>query len=522
MFQSTTIFNTADKVQVDTHPKKLELIENLLLAFHEANILYCHWKSNEHLGASMTGDTDLDILFDDNDKDKLVQILDNLDFKLFKSVPQKQYKDIEDFIGLDLPTGRIVHLHAHFKLTLGETFLKSYQPDFVDVILTSRIYVQQYGIYCIAPAFEYILLFVRQALKMRNRDILKIHFNNDVQYTGNLLNEYNWLKTKCSDEQVQKALEMLFKNNQQIYQVITGGFNPKQVLKLSYIIREELKANRRYSPINALLTRWYREVNLLMLAKFQKWFSIPVIKRRINPRGGLCIALIGADGSGKSTIIKHLCQTFEKKIDVYQIYFGKGSSGKKSNSRKLLLNIRSLLASNRSNSKKEKVQKANFSNKSALEKSFTKKVYECIEALLIADEKVKNIAKMKKLTRRGALVISDRFPQNQVMNINDGPVLQKYSSSSNFLLRSCSKLEAKKYAYAEANSPQVVFKLITDVQTSQFRKPNQTPQEVLKVKIDSFKVIRFDQTSKIIDVDARMPLDTVLYTVKKEIWKAMP
>ena len=36
-----------------------------------------HWKSNEHLGASMTGDTDLDILFDNNNKEKLIEILRN-------------------------------------------------------------------------------------------------------------------------------------------------------------------------------------------------------------------------------------------------------------------------------------------------------------------------------------------------------------------------------------------------------------------------------------------------------------
>jgi hypothetical protein len=41
----------------------LIVIDNLLRDFHEHEILYCHWKSNEHLQASMLADTDLDVLF---------------------------------------------------------------------------------------------------------------------------------------------------------------------------------------------------------------------------------------------------------------------------------------------------------------------------------------------------------------------------------------------------------------------------------------------------------------------------
>ena len=43
---------------------KLTAISKLLDALEENNILYCHWKSNEHLAVSMAGDTDLDVLFD--------------------------------------------------------------------------------------------------------------------------------------------------------------------------------------------------------------------------------------------------------------------------------------------------------------------------------------------------------------------------------------------------------------------------------------------------------------------------
>src|SRR6478735_3875402 len=158
-----------DKIATKPEPT-LKLIEDLLAAWHQHDIVYCHWKSNEHLAASMTGDTDLDILFDETQKDKTIEVLHELGFKRFHSISEKEYKDIEDFLGLDLESGKIIHVHAHFRLTMGEMYLKGYQLNFEDKILETRYFNETYGIYCSSPAFELILLYTIEALKLRHRD----------------------------------------------------------------------------------------------------------------------------------------------------------------------------------------------------------------------------------------------------------------------------------------------------------------------------------------------------------------
>ena len=53
----------------------LKSIEKMLIAFETNNIIYCHWKSNEHLEEALLGDTDLDILFLPEQRNKLDIIL---------------------------------------------------------------------------------------------------------------------------------------------------------------------------------------------------------------------------------------------------------------------------------------------------------------------------------------------------------------------------------------------------------------------------------------------------------------
>lgn len=499
---------------------KLALIKNLLDTLHVAGINYCHWKSSEHLDASMTADTDLDILFDHKQKGKLLELLQELGFKKFDSIKQKQYKDIEDFIGLDFGSGKIVHLHAHFRLTMGEAFLKGYQLDLEDKILDSRIYDETFGIYRITPPFELILLYFREALKIRNRDIAKMYLKNKVHYYGNILSEYKWLRQRVTDKELETILRSLFQNYQPIYKLVTGEFNRRELLKLSGLIKKEYKGQRLYSPAHALLLRWYREVSIKMYKKATRMLNQPIVAQRINPRGGLVIAVVGADGSGKSTVIGNLQATFKKKLDVYRIYFGKGD-GKMSWSRKLLVRFKKKVAPVKAELPADHNKPKAERKPSEKKKSFKANFYKSVEALIVANEKRSNLKQMQAAKKKGMLVICDRFPQNQIMGYNDGPMLTDLAHSSNPILRTMSRMEARAYEMASQTLPDVVFKLIADAEVVEARKPGLTKLEVLEQKIEGIKRLQFEG-SDVVTVDATQPLEKVLYTIKKKIWESYP
>lgn len=110
-----------------TGSARLALIGALLCELHQADIHYCHWKSNEHLAASLEGKTDLDLLVAPADLGPLAGILLNLGFKRCVTVEGRGYPGIESYLGLDDATGTLVHLHLHYQLTIGERFLKGYR-----------------------------------------------------------------------------------------------------------------------------------------------------------------------------------------------------------------------------------------------------------------------------------------------------------------------------------------------------------------------------------------------------------
>ncbi|AKQ44623.1 hypothetical protein TH63_01640 [Rufibacter radiotolerans] len=477
--------------------------------------MYCHWKSNENLSASMLGDTDLDILFDTSQKDKVLFLLKELDFRKFSSLDQKQYKDIEDYIGFDSPSGKVVHVHAHFRLTMGENYLKGYQLTFEDQILQTRVFNSFHGIYHSHPAFELILLYFREALKLRTRDLFLIYLFNKTSYTGRLLQEYKWLKANATQAQVVAMLQGIVSNYYPILNLILHGTNRKDLFQLSRLVRAEFRNNKLYSPVSALFSRWYREVMVRTLGKLPKLLDRPMVSRRINPRGGLTVAFLGADGSGKSTVTANLRKTFQQKLDVYSIYFGRGD-GTASWARTVLSKLKKAVVPARK--KTGKVQKT---DPAGLQKEgFLANLYRCVEALLVAQEKKTNLRRMQEAKQMGMLVICDRFPQNQIKGFNDGPLLHHLVTSGNLLFRAMARYEANLYASVKSHSPDLIFKLIADAQVVEARKPGDVSLPKLEAKIAGIKELRFGKNSQVITIDAAQPLSQVLTTVKQEIWKA--
>lgn len=495
---------------------KLPVIAAILDAFHKMNIMYCHWKSSEHLGASMLGDTDLDILFDEQSSAGAETILNNYGFKKFVSIKARQYKDIEDFIGLDLASGKIVHVHAHFKLTLGESYLKGYQLNFEKQILESRVFDMEFGIYRIAPAFELVLLYIRYALKIRNRDILKYYFKRTVCYSKNILTEYQWLKLRCTQEEIRVLLASLFADYIPIYNLVIREFSFKVLMSLSLLIHKQFRQQRLYSPVKATLLRWYREIWIKVYRKVSKFSSQPIITQRVHPQRGLIVALVGADGSGKSTVIQDIETTFKKKIDVYNLYMGRGKSGKISWQRKILIRFKKSY----SKSIEQPVKPTHQDFRSNAKRSFRSNLFRCVEALAVARERRRKLKMIQTAKGKGMLVICDRFPQNQLMGYNDGPVLTYLLHSPNFLFRLLARKEAKTYQLAEDNPPDIVFKLIADAEVIAARKPSKASLGTLELKIDGVRRLKFADECNVVTIDANRALPDVVISIKADLWTA--
>ena len=122
---------------------------------------------------------------------------------------------------------------------------------------------------------------------------------------------------------------------------------------------------------------------------------------------------------------------------------------------------------------------------------------------------------------KGGLVICDRYPQNQIMGYNDGPMLNDFRTSPNPLFRALANLEARIYAQAEKLQPDIVFKLVADAVEVEKRKPGETSPERLRMKIEGIQDLKFKPSTRVYTVDASRSLQEVLACIKNEMWRAL-
>lgn len=494
----------------------LPVIRQLFDVLHQHDIRYCHWKNNpDHVRLSMSGASDVDVLFDANQKQKVDSVLRTLGFKRFEVVKARYYNDIEDYLFLDFVTGKLIHLHTHYRLTMGPIFSKNYQLDLEELILNKRTYRESLGVYGSTSAVQLLVLCLQESLKFRTRDKINVYLRRKFKFSEKVLREYNWLNQQVNQYEWKELIKAVFPDPEPIYQLTAKPFNKRTLLVLKSQVARQFADKRIFRA--AAFVRWRNEFSIIY-HKILKRITEPVISRRINPRGGVVIAVVGADGSGKSTVTKDIRSSFEKKLDVCRIYFGRGD-GRISLSRKVLRNIKSILIpmKGKKSSTKSASAKAHIYKES--KKGFFAVTYKLVEALLVANEKLANLRRMNKAKKKGMLVICDRFPQNQVMGYNDGPLLNQLIDSSNPLVRWLAQWEKSVYARAENNPPDLLIKLIANASIVEQRKPGETMMEKLVAKIDGIRELKMGTT--MLTIDAARPLQEVLFNVRKEIWNKL-
>jgi hypothetical protein len=132
--------------------------------------------------------------------------------------------------------------------------------------------------------------------------------------------------------------------------------------------------------------------------------------------------------------------------------------------------------------------------------------------------RVIQLLRVRRLSRRGVQVITDRYPQAEIPGFHyDGPGLTVDRSSS-WLVRKLAEGEQNLYGWMAEQRPALVIRLNIDEGTAQARKLDHNMEE-LRDKILMMPRLSFNG-AKILDIDASVPYPQVLETVLQEIKKA--
>ncbi|HEX9848035.1 MAG TPA: hypothetical protein VGB33_06430 [Acidimicrobiia bacterium] len=486
--------------------------QRLLADLDAEGIVYCHWKSNSHLSAALDGHTDLDLLFDNAQIGLVHRNLAESGYKRFVTHPSRAYPGMEDYLGVHPVTGTLVHLHVHYRLAIGQRHMKNYRLSWEDEVLGTRT-LDPTGVFTAEPGHEWLLLVIRAAMKIRGRDRLRSLFGAKA-VPAELVEEHRWLASRADKSLPgQIAADLLDEQTATLVsRCVDSDLGFGELLRLRRRLRQALKGQRAYDTLAANIVRARREMRWALGSVNRKSVRRPYPYARSPAGGGLVLALIGGDGSGKSTIANELYGWLEGKVDVLPIYFGSGK-GRASWLRFPLDLMRKVLRRSR--------RATRGSDGTAVMSDEHGALVRAVWALVLAREKRLKIRKSIKARERGFIVICDRFPQTQVSGMIDGTLLDHWMSSESKLLRSLARWEADSYTLADTYPPDLVIRLDVTSETAASRRP-EAHRPVLDhrrqvVESLMFKNARFGLRS----LDANRDLDDVLLDVKHALWEAI-
>lgn len=499
-------------------PVRLAVLRALFDRLHAENIRYCHWKSNEHLLASFTGATDVDVLFDRRAIIPLTRILGAVGFKRFVVKPGRGYPGVEDYVGFDGDTGALTHLHVHYQLTLGEKFLKGHRLPWEERYLTSRVWDPEFDVYVADPHLELVVLLVRMVMKWRARDSAKEAFGMPY-LSGGVLRELAWLKARVDRERlVAVAGELIGASAAALLPGLIDGARPSvgQLRRFGGRISPSLDEYRLFEATAGARQMLTRELSVVWW-KLRNWFRRASTKStRTLPQGGITVAFLGADGAGKSTVTATIADWLAREIAVVTTYGGSGK-GSASFSRRMMQRAgalrRRLIGGAPPPARPTSVAPAGASNSPP-------SLARLIWILALSRERRRRARAARRAKGLGMIVISDRFPQSQFPDGNDGPRLTRWRERGSWVARLVARHENETFRLVDLSPPDLVVKLHVRPETAAARK-SETPAEQIRSGIAVIRGLQFPPTTRVVDVDGEQPLAQVVLLAKRAVWETI-
>ena len=474
----------------------LGLVTDLLEGLESNKVGYVHWKSNEHLLPALRGDTDLDLLVAEPNKIVFEKVLVDLGFVPLTPASIREIPGSESHLGFDPTTGTLVHLDVQYRLTLGEQLLKNHRLPVDDWLLGNA--GDLHGVRVPQPERELLLLYVRTMLKTTTRQLMSSRVKGGSPVPQRIFKEAVWLAERVTPDSLRSAAESsgLDVTGEELIDFVKRVEERK--LDLDYISDGRKSLRDRLSRYQRLPAHRALPKKMLLRLRSRPWarrLHIDIPKRRLA-NGGLLVAAVGADGSGKTRLSRDLEKWLEGKVQVEHVYFGQPKSGVFFK----LLNKPGSLARKRG-------EQGGSSGALGTVARYT----DSFKWLALGRKRRRAAREGRAAAREGVVVLAERYPLEEFFGMEtpmDGPRLQPD--------RPFARAELRQYLAIEP--PELTIVLKTSLQTLRDRKIDLTVEEHIP-KVAAVEGLA--ENDRRVVIDAGQPYEEMLLAAQTAIWRSL-
>jgi thymidylate kinase len=483
----------------------LPLVIRLSRLLEESQIVYCHWKSNAAIDRSASGENDLDLLVRRSDVVRFTELLSALGFKRVErrgpTVP-----GIESFYGFDSDADRLLHVHAHYQLVLGDDRTKNYRLPIEDAYIRSASPGELLGIP--APELEYVVFVIRMTLKYCTWDEVAWQAlrGRRAGPKRSEREELEHLSVRVDEGRVAFVL------NAHLPYVEQGLFaDCVEALGSKVSLRHRLRAGRRLEQALQPHARRSRRTDLGLRVWRRLALVVSGRTRRTGKGrlvgGGALVGVIGGDGSGKTTVLAALQRWLGAELDVRLVHLGRPPWSKTTYAVRAVSKAADLSAS----ALARWLRVAPLRRLAAAISDLRPLVW----LLCTARDRQHTYRKARRYAADGAIVLCDRYPHPSLTSM-EVPLIARRAAerAEGRLVRSLIRLE-QRYHRAIA-SPELLVVLRLDPDIAVLRKRDESPESVRRRGAEIWNIDW--RAAGVHVIDASQPEDVVARELKALVW----
>ncbi|MDA7753279.1 hypothetical protein N8907_01165 [bacterium] len=472
----------------------------ILSLFNELNnreVPYCHFKSNNNLIPAVNGVDDLDLLVGPGAVDAFNEVISRFGFRMAHDRGKEPTPYVYHYFGADPRTGLLVHLHVYFKIVTGGSIYKNHWIRVEKMFLSNTQLDEDTNVYIPSAEADCILFVIRKLIEQPS-PVENFLFYRDHK---NIMAELEWLLERVDRSAMLKMVEeWLPELSAKLFLDSLDALANRESLvkrvRLGIEMRKCFDDKVRGAFEAEVLRSWQ-----FLSAYIRGKLNVKRKNRFILP-GGLLVAFVGSEASGKSTLSKDVAAWLKERFDVAHIHVGKPPKNWRTKPMWILISIYSGV-------KRLLVRPSNTTT--SINAADALNLPHPIVCWLDSIDRREHVGKHFGMLMQGCTVITDRYPSGFM----DGPRIKGGSPITSLL----SRFEKKNYK--SIPSPDLVIKAEAPLDITLDRNSlriNPEPEAFVRARYDLAKNISFE-FSDMVTIDTTQEYSTTLAEVRRIVWQ---